>query len=93
MSEAIDDYCVSCPKCGRIHQKSTLTDSIITCVRCSCQYRAYVRDGVVLEISMAHHGHERLYRQICKMISSMETQQTESTKTITDCGARGLAPV
>ena len=44
-------YCVSCPKCGKVHQKSFATDSIIVCTRCGYEYYVYLKNGVSIEMS------------------------------------------
>lgn len=55
MNAAKDDeeYCVTCPKCGRVIQKSFTTDSIIKCSKCSYEFYAYISDGVAIAMDAA----------------------------------------
>ena len=52
MSVALDDveYCVTCPKCGRVNQKTFKTDSIIKCAKCGYSYYTYIDEGVAISI-------------------------------------------
>lgn len=40
-------YCVCCPNCGRVMQKSYLTDSELQCSKCKTNYIALVKKGIV----------------------------------------------
>ena len=40
-------YVVSCPNCGKVHQKSITTESIIVCSRCGYEYYLYLKNGVL----------------------------------------------
>ena len=44
-------YCVTCPRCGKVHQKSYATDSIILCTRCGYEYYVYLKNGVTVEMA------------------------------------------
>lgn len=39
--------CICCPKCAKFHEKSTMTESLVKCSRCGCEYAALVKNGVV----------------------------------------------
>lgn len=43
-------YCVTCPRCGRLHQKSTMTDSFIRCNKCAYEFYVYIKNGVLIEM-------------------------------------------
>ncbi len=40
-------YCVCCPNCGRLTQKSYLTDSELQCPKCKCNFMALVKNGII----------------------------------------------
>ncbi len=42
-----EKLCVCCPFCGKLHDKSSRTESEIVCVRCSRKYVAIVEDSRV----------------------------------------------
>ncbi len=44
--EENDEYCVTCPKCGRIIQKAYITDSTIKCSRCGYHFYIRINQGV-----------------------------------------------
>ena len=52
MSVAKDDeeYCVTCPKCGLVIQRTFITDSIIKCSRCKFEFYTYINDGVAIAL-------------------------------------------
>ena len=46
-------FCVTCPKCGKVQLKSNTTDSVIICGRCSFEYYAYMKSGILIEMPAA----------------------------------------
>ena len=48
-----EDYCVTCPKCGLVIQRSFTTDSIIKCSRCKFEFYAYINSGVAIALDAA----------------------------------------
>lgn len=59
MSKELDDqYCVTCPKCGRVSQKTYITDSKIKCSRCGYHYYVHMGNGVsvIMEASRMEGG-------------------------------------
>ena len=49
MSEIIDlEYCVTCPLCGKISQKTYMIDSNVKCSRCGYHYLIHVADGITI---------------------------------------------
>lgn len=41
---------ITCPSCGKLHQKSRVTDSIIICSKCKYEYYYYLKNGVCISI-------------------------------------------
>lgn len=42
------ELCVTCPSCGKLHQRSVITDSSIKCARCGHDFYAYLKHGVLI---------------------------------------------
>lgn len=62
--KAEDGYCVSCPNCGRMNQRSIETVSHIHCARCSHDYTVFLKHNTMLIIIDGIHEEaaERAYR-------------------------------
>ena len=59
-----DGYCVSCPSCGRMNQRSIETVSHIHCERCKHDYTVFLKHKTMLIIIDGIHEEaaERAYR-------------------------------
>ncbi|SCW39998.1 hypothetical protein SAMN05660484_00843 [Eubacterium ruminantium] len=57
MSVAKNDaeYCVTCPKCAKVIQKTFATDSFIKCPKCGFDYYSYVNDGVAISVDRSKY--------------------------------------
>ena len=57
MSVAKNDaeYCVTCPKCGKVIQKTFKTDSFIKCSKCGYDYYTYVDEGVAISVDSSKY--------------------------------------
>ena len=60
MSEAAGGFCITCPRCGQVHQKGFATDSIIVCMACGYQFYAYLNRGLLIEMPASHVGEEAI---------------------------------
>jgi|GEM_PF-675579 len=49
MSEVAGGFCITCPRCGQVHQRGFATDSIIVCMACGYQFYAYLNRGMLIE--------------------------------------------
>ena len=38
-------FYVTCPGCGKVHQKSIMTESIIVCPRCGYEFYSFLKNG------------------------------------------------
>ena len=73
MSETRDPgYCVTCPKCGKVHQKSMATDSIIICTRCGYEYYVYLKNGVSIEMAASKLDSQKFFRRLKSFASSLD---------------------
>lgn len=58
MSEVAGGFCITCPRCGQVHQRGFATDSIIVCMACGYQFYAYLNRGMLIEAPASHVGEE-----------------------------------
>jgi len=78
-------YCVTCPKCGKVHQKSFSTDSIIQCPRCGYEFYVYLKNGVKIEMSSSKLQRNRFYKRLQSFAASLDQlAQPEPADSITD---------
>ena len=76
MSEELG-YCVTCPKCGRIHQKSISTESIIVCNRCGYKYYVFMNKGITVEMSATSAEDEKFLERLRKYLLMINNQSKE----------------
>ena len=50
------EYCVTCPKCGKVNQKTFKTDSFIKCGKCGHNFYSYVDEGFSVSVDTAKYG-------------------------------------
>ena len=77
MSEELG-YCVTCPKCGRIHQKSISTESIIVCNRCGFKYYVFLNKGITFEMPATNAEDEKSLERLRKYLLALNSQSGES---------------
>jgi len=65
------EYCVTCPKCGKVVQKTNATDSVVLCPRCSYEYYVYVGEGITVEIEASKDGTEQFFGRIKEFVLSI----------------------
>lgn len=51
-------FCITCPHCGQIHQKSFATDSVIVCMNCGYEFYAYLNQAMLIETPAVYIGEE-----------------------------------
>lgn len=65
-------YCVTCLRCGRIHQKGYAADATFICPKCGYENYVYLKHGVQIEMP-AEHMHDRQFlARIRKFAISLE---------------------
>ena len=47
-----EGYVVSCPCCGQVINKSTITESRTKCKRCGTEFYTYLRNGVSISVDL-----------------------------------------
>ena len=65
-------FYVTCPKCGKVQLKSNTTDSVIICGRCSFEYYAYMKSGILIEMPAAKLEDSGLFGKLKAFASSIE---------------------
>lgn len=70
-TEKMRGYCVTCPDCGRMQQRSNTTESFIVCSRCNFEYYVYMNHGIIIEMPLDKAGDEEKMERIRKFILAM----------------------
>ncbi len=68
-----DGYVVSCPCCGQVFNKSTMTESRTKCRRCGSEVYNYLWDGVSLSVDLdaVYGGSDYRIRIIADKLNSL----------------------
>ena len=66
-------FVVSCPKCGKVHQKSITTESIIVCSRCGYEYYLYLKNGVYLGLPASQVDDSQLFGKVRMFASTLDS--------------------
>ena len=69
MIDGMECSWVICPNCGKPHQRSVSTNSLIQCKHCHHKHYAYVHNGIVLEVPADSQGNGQLYLMACRLLS------------------------
>jgi len=77
---ALDDveYCVTCPKCGKVIQKAFSTDSFIKCSRCGFDYYTYINEGVAISVDTSKFGEVKSRKTIMLYAREFKRLKTEN---------------
>lgn len=74
MSREIDDeYCVTCPKCGKVSLKTYATDSKIKCPRCGYHYYVHVGHGISVTMEAVRMDGEKPHESILAYVRALES--------------------
>ena len=65
-------YCVTCLKCGKIHQKGYAADAIFICPKCGYENYVYLKNGVQIEMSAAQMQSQQFLARVRKFALSLE---------------------
>lgn len=66
-------YVVSCPCCGQVFNKSTMTESRTKCKRCGSEVYNYLWDGVYLSVDLdaVYGGSDYRIRNMADKLNSL----------------------
>ena len=65
-------FYVTCPSCGKVHQKSIMTESIIVCPRCSYEFYSFLKNGVEISFPASQIENAQFFRQVKTLASSLD---------------------
>lgn len=65
-------YCVTCLKCGKIHQKGYAADAIFICPKCGYENYVYLKNGVQIEMPAAQMQSQQFLARVRKFALSLE---------------------
>lgn len=65
-------FYVTCPGCGKVHQKSIMTESIIVCPRCSYEFYSFLKNGVVISFPASQIENAQFFGQVKMLASSLD---------------------
>lgn len=65
-------YCVTCMKCGKIHQKGFVADAVFICPKCGYENYIYFRHGVQIEMPASQMQSQQFLSRVRKFASSLE---------------------
>lgn len=65
-------YCVTCLKCGKIHQKGYAADAVFICPKCGYENYVYLSHGVEIVMPAAHMQNQQFLIRIRKFALGLE---------------------
>ena len=65
-------YCVTCLKCGKIHQKGYAADATFICPKCGYENYVFLRYGVQIEMPAEHIHDQKFLSRIRQFAISLE---------------------
>ncbi|MCI6767638.1 hypothetical protein [Porcincola intestinalis] len=65
-------YCVTCLRCGKIHQKGYAADAIFICPKCGYENYVFLRYGVQIEMPADLIHNEQFLTRVRKFAVSLE---------------------
>ena len=65
-------YCVTCLKCGKIHQKGFAADATFICPKCGYENYVFLKYGVQIEMPAKHIHDQDFLSRIRKFAVSLE---------------------
>ena len=65
-------YCVTCLKCGKIHQKGYAADATFICSKCGYENYVFLSHGVQIEMPAEHIENAQFFKRIRKFAISLD---------------------
>ena len=65
-------FFVNCPLCGKVHQKSITTESIIVCPRCGYEFYCLLKNGVYIGFPAAQMDNTQFFGQVKLLASTID---------------------
>ena len=65
-------FVVTCPKCGKVHQKSITTESIILCPRCGYEFYSLLKNSVFISFPASQVDNTQFFGQVKMLASTLD---------------------
>lgn len=65
-------FYVTCPGCGKVHQKSIMTESIIVCPRCGYEFYSFLKNGVFISFPASQIDNSQFFGQVKLLASALD---------------------
>ena len=65
-------FVVTCPKCGKVHQKSITTESIIICPRCGYEFYSLLKNSVFIAFPASQIDNSQFFGQVKMLVSALD---------------------
>lgn len=65
-------YCVTCLKCGKIHQKGYAADATFICPKCGYENYVFLKHGVQIEVPASQLQSQQFLERIRKFAISLD---------------------
>ncbi len=72
-------FVVSCPKCGKVHQKSITTESIIICQRCGFEFYSLLKNSVFIAFPASQIDNTQFFGQVKLLASTLDRLSPNET--------------
>lgn len=66
-------FYVTCPGCGKVHQKSIMTESIIVCPRCGYEFYSLLKNGVCISFPASQIDNTSFFGQVKNLASTLDS--------------------
>ena len=67
-----EGYCVCCPGCGRMFQRSIETVSNIHCQKCSTEFSVFLKDkAMLINVDTGNEGFAERAHKMLEMLAAM----------------------
>ena len=67
------DFYVTCPKCGKVHQKSITTESIIICPRCGYEFYSLLKNSVFIAFPASQVDNSQFFGKVKMLALSLDS--------------------
>lgn len=75
-------FYVTCPACGKVHQKSITTESIIICPRCGYEFYSFLKNSVFIAFPASQVDNSQFFGQVKMLASTLDRLVPEEAGTV-----------
>lgn len=73
-------YCITCMRCGKIHQKGYAADATFICPKCGQENYVYLRNGVQIVMPAGHMQSRNFLDRVRKFAISLDRLRENETE-------------